>query len=65
MATRWQPREAAVQGMYEIRQYQLHPGYGTVPKVIDELVAGCAPLPPPPPVQWSRCRACHGDTLRR
>lgn len=31
--------------MYEIRYYQLHPGYGTVPKVIDQLVAGCAPLP--------------------
>eukprot|EP00892_Ulva_mutabilis_P011645 jgi/Ulvmu1/8853/UM049_0035.1 len=29
-----------IKGMYEIRQYQLHPGYGTVPKVVDELVAG-------------------------
>ena len=43
--TRHPHAAVGVQGMYEIRHHQLHPGYGTVPKVIDQLVAGCAPPP--------------------
>jgi hypothetical protein len=27
-------------GMYELRQYQLHPGYGSVPKLLEAFEQG-------------------------
>lgn len=32
-----------VQGMYELREYQLKPGHGVVPTFVDALARGCAP----------------------
>jgi hypothetical protein len=31
-------------GMYELRQYQLHPGYGSVPKLLKAFEEGWAPV---------------------
>ncbi len=30
----------AVKPLYELRQYQLHPGYGSVPKLLDAFSVG-------------------------
>lgn len=35
-----------MQGMYEIREYQLEAGYSTMGTVVDLLAKGCAPSPP-------------------
>ena len=32
------------QALYELRNYQMHPGYGSVPKLIDAFTKGCAVL---------------------
>lgn len=39
-AAAFKPLGGAVRGMYELRQYQLHPGYGSVPKLLKAFEDG-------------------------
>lgn len=39
-AAAFAPPPGASRGLYELRQYQLHPGYGSVPKLIAAFTEG-------------------------
>ena len=54
--------------MYELRQYQLHPGYGSVPKLIEAFAKGCVPRSHGPPLltpRMPRARSARYSMLPR
>ena len=40
IANKWSATPGTPPAMYELRQYQLHPGYGSVPKLIEAFKKG-------------------------